>query len=355
MIFIFEKFEHTFDIKSIDKDRRIIRGTASLEEEDRDGEIIAMPAIADSLKGWLQNPVIRFKHEHPIGKGLEFIDGQPACFVTEKEFIVTAYISDKTQAAKEAWGLIEDGIIKSFSVGGKVLEKMAVKENGRELKKITKMELYEVSVVDIPSNRKSFFSVIAKSIKKQDDDFECPYCGEEFDSQEDLNDHKKDCPKKSAKQNVNKQSRDDVAQELFNKPYDELDDDQKEKVNAKLKPKEDAAAQDISKPGAGTHSDKWDRCVADVRARGGVDSPEAVCTASLGEESFRGLDRGKWSEKDSKNVTDLINKINAPKTEGENPLSREKNIEEQKCQNQFKQTNLEVSLKTSLLSKLQKR
>jgi hypothetical protein len=35
-----------------------------------------------------------------------------------------------------------------------------------------------------------------------------------------------------------------------------------------------------------THSAKWDRCVEEVRRRGGVDSPEAVCTAQLGEESY---------------------------------------------------------------------
>lgn len=34
-----------------------------------------------------------------------------------------------------------------------------------------------------------------------------------------------------------------------------------------------------------THSAKWDRCVEEVRNRGGVDSPEAVCTEQLGDES----------------------------------------------------------------------
>jgi len=34
------------------------------------------------------------------------------------------------------------------------------------------------------------------------------------------------------------------------------------------------------------HSAKWHRCVDKVRAQGGVESPEAVCTAALGDESF---------------------------------------------------------------------
>jgi hypothetical protein len=34
------------------------------------------------------------------------------------------------------------------------------------------------------------------------------------------------------------------------------------------------------------HSAKWHRCVEKVRAAGGVKSPEAVCTAALGDESY---------------------------------------------------------------------
>lgn len=34
------------------------------------------------------------------------------------------------------------------------------------------------------------------------------------------------------------------------------------------------------------HSAKWDRCVDDVSKKGDVDSPEAVCTAQLGDDSY---------------------------------------------------------------------
>jgi hypothetical protein len=36
------------------------------------------------------------------------------------------------------------------------------------------------------------------------------------------------------------------------------------------------------------HSPAWDRCVEDVRKKGSAVSPEAVCTASLKELSYRG-------------------------------------------------------------------
>jgi len=231
---MFERFDHTFDIKSVDKEKRLIRGIASLEEIDRDNEIIALDAISSSLQTFLMNPIVRFKHQDPIGRAI--VD-QTYIDAASKSFIVTAYISDATQTAKEAWGLILDGIIKSFSVGGKVLEKEAVKENGKDFHRITKMELYEISVVDIPSNRKSFFEVIAKSIKENNnnDTFVCPYCNEKFNSEEALNNHKTECPKKEATQ-------------VLQKPKDERP------------PK-----------------DWFDRCVAHVRAAGSADDPEAVC------------------------------------------------------------------------------
>jgi len=305
---MFEKFEHTFDIKSIDKEKRIIRGIASLEEVDRDKEIIALEAIEKSLEGYKQNPIIRFKHQEPIGRAIPeqtFVDRM------DKAFIVTAYITDKTQTGKEAWALIEEGIIKSFSIGGKVLEKEAVKENGREITKITSMELYEVSVVDIPSNRKSFFEVIAKSIGKQ--------------------------------------SKDEIAQDMFNKPYSELTPEEKEKVDAKSKPEEKTIIQDLNKPGAGTHSAKWDRCVEHVRASGGVDSPEAVCTAQLGEESFnRSVD---LPPEEIKEIDSFVKKLNSYLLENKlgkmtSTIDEPKNkMEEEQCQKKLK-------LKQKLLTQL---
>ena len=38
------------------------------------------------------------------------------------------------------------------------------------------------------------------------------------------------------------------------------------------------------------HSAKWHSCVDQVSAQGGVESPEAVCTAALGPESFESVE-----------------------------------------------------------------
>lgn len=36
-------------------------------------------------------------------------------------------------------------------------------------------------------------------------------------------------------------------------------------------------------PGQGKHSDKWDRCVQQLKDKGGVYNPYGVCTSSVGE------------------------------------------------------------------------
>jgi antitoxin component of MazEF toxin-antitoxin module len=42
----------------------------------------------------------------------------------------------------------------------------------------------------------------------------------------------------------------------------------------------------VSKPGPSIHTAKWDKCIEDVKRRGGANA-YAVCTAQLGEEAFK--------------------------------------------------------------------
>ncbi len=51
----------------------------------------------------------------------------------------------------------------------------------------------------------------------------------------------------------------------------------------------------LQKPGGSTHTAKWDRCVAHVKANNGDADPYAVCTAMLGDESFKTMDEEKFN------------------------------------------------------------
>jgi HK97 family phage prohead protease len=161
------KFDYNFAFKTVKteesdkefKSGRIIEGFASIQEIDRDNEIVMMSAISDSLNDFMLNPVIRFQHTIPVGKALESrIEGD--------KFYIKAYITDKTEKGLEVCSLVDEGIVKSFSIAGKILkyEDKFDKELKKDIRYITKMELYEVTVCDLPANRKSFFSVVSKSI-----------------------------------------------------------------------------------------------------------------------------------------------------------------------------------------------
>lgn len=53
----------------------------------------------------------------------------------------------------------------------------------------------------------------------------------------------------------------------------------------------------VEKPGNSTHTPKWDRCVAQVENMSEGANAYAVCTAMLGDESFKAMDDDSFDEK----------------------------------------------------------
>ncbi len=166
-----KKFEYTMDlVKTADiEDGGIkIRGVASVEIVDRDNEIVSMKALQKGFENWQKNPIIRFQHKDPIGKGFpeeSHIDHEKG------QFVISAMITNKTPKGLEAIGLIKDGIVKSFSIGGRVLSTSEVKAgDGKKVRKIDDIDLYEVSVVDIPANKGSMFEVIKNALPPIEED-----------------------------------------------------------------------------------------------------------------------------------------------------------------------------------------
>ncbi len=53
----------------------------------------------------------------------------------------------------------------------------------------------------------------------------------------------------------------------------------------------------VEKPGNSTHSAKWDRCIEEVKASGKGKNAYAICTAAMGDESFKSMDDSTFDEK----------------------------------------------------------
>lgn len=146
-------------VKADDEGDLIIEGFANTVTKDRAGDIIPKEAwqAFGALENFLKNPIILAFHDHskPIGKMLSHE-------VTDLGLKIKAKIS---KGAGNVHELIKDGTLSAFSVGFVI--KDARFDDKTDTYFITEVELHEVSVVSVPCNQDSVFSV-AKSMDTED-------------------------------------------------------------------------------------------------------------------------------------------------------------------------------------------
>jgi len=148
----------------------IIEGFASTGEIDRDLDIVDHAAFKTTLSSFMDNPVLCYMHNwmEPIGKVIdvkivkpneELMFGNKSIKQPTGGLFIRASISKTEEKIGEK---IKENILKAFSIGFMI--KDAVFDEKLEVRRITDLELFEVSVVSIPSNRQSLFS-LAKALK----------------------------------------------------------------------------------------------------------------------------------------------------------------------------------------------
>lgn len=135
-----------------------INGYASTNEVDRAGDVIPASVWEAGMKNYLKNPVVLAYHDHddPVGRMTEHK-------VDEKGLWIKARIS---AAAAEVFNLVKDGVLTAFSVSFRVLD--AAYDSVTELFVVKELELLEISVVSVPCNQDTIFS-LAKSFDSADD------------------------------------------------------------------------------------------------------------------------------------------------------------------------------------------
>ena len=145
----------------------VIEGFANAATVDRAKELIDPDAFTKNkgLDNFMKNPVMLFDHgmdpnvgSIPIGKFTEVS-------ATENGLFVKGKLSQaKDPPISTIRTLVSEGILRSFSVGFNPEEVDQPDEKGVSV--IKSAELFEVSVVGIPMNQDSLFSVSQKSGKK---------------------------------------------------------------------------------------------------------------------------------------------------------------------------------------------
>jgi len=158
-------FDAALEIKGLSEDDRIIEGYANTKHLDRMNDVIDPKAFEDSLDYFLQHGVILYGHNpwEPIGRPL---DGK----INSKGFLLKAQIAKglgPDDIVEKSWNLIRQRVLRAFSVGFRILPngiELSGEDGDEHRARIIKaLELYEVSVVTVPANRESIFS-LAKSV-----------------------------------------------------------------------------------------------------------------------------------------------------------------------------------------------
>jgi HK97 family phage prohead protease/HK97 family phage major capsid protein len=126
-----------------------IEGYASTNDVDRHGDVVPASVWEAGIKNYLKNPVILAYHDHeePVGRMTDHR-------VDEKGLFVKARIS---AAAEDVFNLVKDGVLTAFSIGFRIID--AEYNSALELFVVKELELHEISVVSVPANQNTLFSL----------------------------------------------------------------------------------------------------------------------------------------------------------------------------------------------------
>ena len=147
-------------IGKIDQERRIVSGFATLDNIDKQNDIVTTEASMNAFKKFRGN--LREMHQpSAVGKVVSFKEDRYFDPQTKKFYsgvYVSAYVS---KGAQDTWEKVLDGTLTGFSIGGNI--KKSDDEFDSDLNKsvriIKEYELHELSLVDNPANQ--FANVIS--------------------------------------------------------------------------------------------------------------------------------------------------------------------------------------------------
>lgn len=152
-------------ISKIDKERRIVSGFATLDNIDKQGDVVPADASIKAFEAFRGN--IREMHQPiAVGKVVSFKPEKYFDPETKKFYngvYVSAYVS---KGAQNTWEKVLDGTLTGFSIGGEIHDSEDVYDEtlGKSYQVIKEYSLSELSLVDNPANQ--FANVI--SVEKVD-------------------------------------------------------------------------------------------------------------------------------------------------------------------------------------------
>ena len=149
-----DKVRLSMPLTKVDEGRRIVSGFASLDNLDKQDDIVTTEASMDAFAKFRGN--IREMHQpSAVGKMVSFkeekyFDAESKKFY--KGVFVSAYIS---KGAQDAWEKVLDGTYTGFSIGGRMnkWDDAYDEKADKTIRVIKEYDLIELSLVDSPANQ----------------------------------------------------------------------------------------------------------------------------------------------------------------------------------------------------------
>ena len=152
-------------IGKVDQERRIVSGFATLDNIDKQNDIVTTEASLEAFRKFRGN--LREMHQPTaVGKIVSFKEDryfEPQSKKFYSGIYVSAYVS---KGAQDTWEKVLDGTLTGFSIGGNITKSDDTfnEKLDKSVRIIKEYELFELSLVDNPANQ--FANVI--SIEKVD-------------------------------------------------------------------------------------------------------------------------------------------------------------------------------------------
>ena len=147
-------------IGKVDQERRIVSGFATLDNVDKQGDIVTTEASIEAFKKFRGN--LREMHQpSAVGKVVSFKEDR-YFDPREKKFYSGVYVSAYvSKGAQDTWEKVLDGTLTGFSIGGNITKSDDTYDDklDKSVRIIKEYDLHELSLVDNPANQ--FANVIS--------------------------------------------------------------------------------------------------------------------------------------------------------------------------------------------------
>jgi hypothetical protein len=160
-----ENLRLSMPFAKVDKERRIVSGFASLDNIDKQDDIVTAEASMDAFARFRGN--IREMHQPlAVGKMVSFKEDKYFDPESKKFYsgvFVSAYVS---KGAQDTWEKVLDGTLTGFSIGGRMnkWDDAYDEKSDKAIRVIKQYDLVELSLVDSPANQ--FANIV--SVEKVD-------------------------------------------------------------------------------------------------------------------------------------------------------------------------------------------